>query len=129
MSSNGDNGGLAFFVLLDTEVISNTESFYGVSALLHATDDFPSTNNRVGYGQPGGDLIVSVEPTLVQSATRIRSLPLSKRQCYFEDELPLTTSPVYTYKTCMSECTVDTIYSTCGCLPFYYPEVRECDAL
>lgn len=126
VSSSGDHGGLSFFVLMDMDnYISYTDSFYGVSVMLHSTDDFPSTINRVGYGQPGGDLIMSVQPTMVVSEPRVRSLSFAQRQCYFEDEFPLVTSPVYTYTSCMAECTVDTIYEICGCLPFYYPEVRE----
>lgn len=34
----------------------------------------------------------------------------------------LRTTNKYSFQSCMTECTVDTILNKCDCLPFYYPE-------
>lgn len=31
----------------------------------------------------------------------------------------------YSFQSCMTECTVDTIVNKCDCLPFYYPESED----
>lgn len=31
----------------------------------------------------------------------------------------------YSFQSCISECIAKNIQRLCGCLPFYYPEMRE----
>lgn len=126
VSGAGKYVGLDVFVRFGgSPYVSYGDSFYGVSILLHGPEDFPLTSDRAAYGQPGDDVTVAVIPTVVVSEASVRGLPLRQRECYFDDELNLSTTSKYTYKLCMTECTANTVYSYCGCLPFYYPEVRK----
>lgn len=109
-----------------TESISYTHTYYGASVLVHGSEDFPQLADRTAVGQPGDDVTVGVVPTITVSTDSIRGLPVKKRSCYFEDEVKLRTTIRYSYKLCIAECVLRTIYEYCKCLPFYYAEVRKC---
>lgn len=44
----------------------------------------------------------------------------------FIPQKKLRTTNKYSFQSCMTECTVDTILNKCDCLPFYYPESSMC---
>lgn len=127
VSGAGQFVGLEAFIQVGTiDYVSYANSYYGVSVLVHGTDDFPQQSDRTAVGQPGDDLTVAIVPTVVVSEASVRDLPLRQRNCYFDDEVDLESAIKYTYKLCIAECAVETIFDYCKCLPFYYPQVRKC---
>lgn len=127
MSGAGQFVGLDAYIQIGTaDYVSYSKSYYGVSILVHGSDEFPQSSDHTAFGQPGDDVTVAVVPTVVVSEPSVRDLPLRQRGCYFSDELDLNTAPKYSYKLCIAECAVETIIKYCKCLPFYYPQVRKC---
>lgn len=111
-----------------TNSIAYTRTFYGIGVLVHGSQDFAQNTDLTAYGQPGDDLLIGVVPTVTVSDPSIRPLPVQQRACYFDDELKLRTTLLYTNKLCIAECVLNTIYEYCKCLPFFYAEVRKCPA-
>lgn len=122
--------------------ISYAKSYYGASILVHGTQVYPQSVDKITFAQPGCDVTVAVMPSVVVSEPAIRDLSLDKRNCFFDDEVScigsrwersvmsgipqrkLRTTTRYTFQSCIFECAVDTILLICNCLPFYYAEVR-----
>ena len=107
------------------DYFSFSKSFFGITVLLHDTNNFPQYSDKTAFAQPGTDVAVAIIPTVLSSEPSIRKLPFNKRNCYFEDEKKLRTTKKYSYAMCIAECTVDTILKFCQCLPFYFTEVRK----
>lgn len=126
VSGSGRAAGLDVFVRVGSEhYISFAQSYFAVDIMVHRTDDFAQVRHLVAYGQPGQDIVLAIVPTVVAAEANVRALPAAVRNCYFADEKKLYTSKTYSYNMCMAECTISTIYAICGCLPFFYPVVRE----
>ena len=56
-------------------------------------------------------------------------MPLRKRKCLRQDEdltqhpnIKLDVFKNYNRKACLLECQARTLYFTCGCLPYYFPD-------
>lgn len=54
---------------------------------MHRFDAFPQPADKVLTGQPGTDVQIAVMPSVLVSSTNIRSLPLTLRKCFFNDEV------------------------------------------
>lgn len=50
------------------------------------------------------------------------SVSMINWSCNIYLQKKLRTTNKYSFQSCMTECTVDTILNKCDCLPFYYPE-------
>lgn len=126
MAGYGEFVGLS--LLLDTEseaYISPRNSFYGVNVMIHDAEDFPDTSVSHVVVQPGEDVSIAIIPRVIMSNPEVRTLPPAQRNCLFYDEQPLRASDRYSYQSCMVECVVDTMLRLCGCIPFFYPQLRE----
>lgn len=88
VSGAGQFVGLDVVIRVDTsDYIAYGNSYYGVAIMVHGFEDFPSLSHKTVIGQPGNDVTVAVIPTVVVSEPSIRSLSLSQRNCFFEDEV------------------------------------------
>lgn len=130
VSGAGTNVGLEAYV----HVGSNKSAAYangydGVIIIVHGSEDYPHHLDMTAIGEPGDDVAISVVPTITVSEPSVRSLPVARRNCYFEDEYRLLTTVEYTYDLCVVECSLAAIYALCGCLPFFYAENRELNLL
>lgn len=113
--------------MLDTETesyVSPRDSFDGINVMIHDAEDFPDTTVSHVVVQPGEDVSVAIIPRVVISNPEVRSLPPEQRNCWFPDEQTLRASDRYSYQSCMVECVVETMLKLCGCIPFFYPELR-----
>lgn len=124
VSGAGENVGLQARIEIEKEsYVAYSKSFYGAKILIHDAENFPQTSvTTTTIGQPGYDLTIPVIPSVIVSEPGIRSLSEKQRNCLFDDEQKLRTTNKYSFQSCMTECTVDTILNKCDCLPFYYPE-------
>ncbi|XP_025406783.1 pickpocket protein 28-like [Sipha flava] len=64
------------------------------------------------------------------SASGLRRLKPSQRQCRFMDEPMDSTIPVYSYNTCRMICRRKLALEKCGCTPHFYPypgKMKVCD--
>lgn len=87
-SGAGPSAGLeAIIDVSKDDYFSYGETFYGVSVYVHATDSFPLPADKVLVAQPDTDVRMAVKPTVVGSSSDIRGLPLSKRDCFFKNEV------------------------------------------
>lgn len=69
------------------DYMSYAKAYYGASILIHGPEDFPQGSDKITTGQPGTDVTIGVTPSVVVSEDIVRSLPLRKRQCYFDNEV------------------------------------------
>ncbi|XP_055311194.1 sodium channel protein Nach-like isoform X2 [Sitodiplosis mosellana] len=124
VSGAGENVGLNIRIEIEKEsYVAYSKSFYGAKILIHDAENFPQTSvTTTTIGQPGYDLTIAVLPSVIVGEPGIRSLSQKQRNCLFVDEKKLRTTNKYSFQSCMTECTVDTILNKCDCLPFYYPE-------
>lgn len=61
----------------------------GASVLIHDPIDFPDIGAQVASALPGHVLSISVSCTSITSMDSLRSLPIGKRLCYFDEEVKL----------------------------------------
>lgn len=83
----GDDVGM--FLLIDAEpqeYYSFIRSYYGIQVEIHAQDDYPEMGNPI-IVQPGYSARVLISPSVVNTDENVRRLPLSQRQCLFDDEV------------------------------------------
>lgn len=77
------------FLLIDAEpqeYYSFIRSYYGIQVEIHARDDYPEMSNPI-IVQPGYSARVLISPSVVNTDENVRRLPLSQRQCLFDDEV------------------------------------------
>lgn len=123
-AGNGEYNGLSVLLDIETEAyLSASHSFVGISVLVHEAIDFPESSFSAHIVQPGEELHMAVHTYVVRSADEVRGAPIAQRDCLYSDEFRLRTTHRYRYQACQTECVVDTILQTCGCIPFYYPHI------
>ncbi|XP_011699645.1 PREDICTED: pickpocket protein 28-like [Wasmannia auropunctata] len=121
---SGRDVGLAVALNIEPDKYKATSRPYvGATVMIHDPIDFPDIGAHVASVQPGHVLAISVAGTSIKGMESLRSIPLEKRSCYFDNEVPGEVR--YSYQSCISQCISRNIYRLCGCLPFYYPEERE----
>ena len=111
---------------------SNQESFstvqddyHGLQLFIGNPEEFPAMRDRSVLVQPGHENFVEVSGYLVTSSPDIQSLNPSKRNCLFHDEGRLDFHSFYTYSTCKFECSIKTVSTHMGCMPWYMPGGNE----
>ncbi|KMQ93534.1 sodium channel protein nach-like protein [Lasius niger] len=102
---------------------ATSRPYVGASVMIHDPIDFPDIGAHMASVLPGHVLTISVAGTSVKSMESLRNIPIEKRLCYFDKEIPGETR--YSYQSCISECKAKNIQRLCGCLPFYYPEMHK----
>ncbi|KAL7302568.1 hypothetical protein TKK_0005203 [Trichogramma kaykai] len=102
----------------------------GASILVHDPFIYPEVEVLTSVVQPTQETAVILSGTKMESAPDVRSLDLTRRNCWFNDERTLRISSVYSYQSCITECRIRYIRNYCNCVPFYYPNYyreRICD--
>ena len=69
------------------DYVSYVKSYYGVSVLIHGSEDFPQSADKTTVAQPGCDVTLAIIPSILMSESAIRDLTFDQRNCYFEDEV------------------------------------------
>lgn len=122
----GSQTGLS--VILDVEddqYVGQARAFKGVEIFIHYHDDYPMINMATAFAQADTEVTIGLQPSIIVSSPEIRAMKLEQRVCLFDDERELKTVVKYSFESCMTECVIDAIYKTCGCIPFYYPDYTE----
>lgn len=63
--------------------------FVGTIIFVHGPFEYPDTKVSYLMGSPGTDVNIAVIPNVVESSNEIRSLPMPKRRCYYQNEVVL----------------------------------------
>ncbi|XP_076395895.1 pickpocket protein 28 [Megachile rotundata] len=116
----GRDIGLAVALNIDAKNYkSSVRQFVGATILIHDPLDYPDIGAQSATLQPGHSMSMTLSGTKIKSSDDIQNIPLRKRMCLFDDEVPGERD--YSYQTCISECMQQKMYGPCGCLPFFYP--------
>ncbi|XP_068994279.1 sodium channel protein Nach [Neodiprion pinetum] len=107
-----------------------TRPYIGASVMLYDAEDYPEISVLTSLAEPGKEIDIAITGTIVESVPSVRTLSVERRRCWFDDEVSLKSSPLYSYPTCVTECRIEHIRSLCNCIPFYYPhsytQTRTC---
>ncbi|XP_011498486.1 PREDICTED: sodium channel protein Nach [Ceratosolen solmsi marchali] len=129
-------------VLIDAEpddYYSSLYGSYGVKVMIHYPYNYPDRSSEYKLIGLGVQSFLAIAPQEVYSTAAVKNLPLSARQCIFEDEiLPKELQVLmrtvgqranYSYVNCLNRCRISIIENECGCFPYYSPQnrSRECN--
>ncbi|XP_028046605.1 pickpocket protein 28 [Monomorium pharaonis] len=121
---SGRDVGLAVALNIEPDMYKATSRPYvGASIIIHDPIDFPDIGAHIASVLPGHVLTISIAGTFIRGTESLRGIPLEKRLCYFDNEIPGEIR--YSYQSCISDCIAERMYNQCGCLPFYYPEMSK----
>lgn len=67
------------------------------------------------------EAFISLSPESTYSTGNILRLPVSMRDCLFENERKLSVFQRYSYTNCLAECRSEMIFKLCGCVPYHLP--------
>lgn len=80
--------GMEILVNIEPEqYMAYTKTYYGISILIHSPHEYPQNAVAKAVGQVGTDVTINVVPSVVVSDESVRNLPLTQRNCYFDDEV------------------------------------------
>ena len=68
---------------------------------------------------------VYISPSKNTMDMALRNLPMSKRDCLFDDERQLKIFKSYNKASCLFECAMLKAHKKCGCIPWDYPQFDE----
>ncbi|KYN18027.1 Sodium channel protein Nach [Trachymyrmex cornetzi] len=121
---SGRDVGLAVALNIEPDMYKATSRpFIGASVIIHGPIDFPDIGARITTVPVGHVLATPITGTSIRGMESLRAIPLEKRLCYFDNEVPGEIR--YSHQSCISDCIAKYTHHTCGCLPFYYPEARK----
>ncbi|XP_025161043.1 pickpocket protein 28 [Harpegnathos saltator] len=126
---SGRDLGLTIAVNIDRHNYKySVRPYVGASIFIHDAIDFPDIGAHHAIVSPSHIVAIPVSGTSIKSMHSMRNLPLEKRLCYFDNEVPGESH--YSFQSCVSQCIAEHLQDKCGCLPFYYPEthvgIRTC---
>ncbi|KYN32298.1 Sodium channel protein Nach [Trachymyrmex septentrionalis] len=121
---SGRDVGLAVALNIEPDMYKATSRpFIGASVIIHDPIDFPDIGAHITAVPVGHVLAISITGTSIRGMESLRAIPLEKRLCYFDNEMPGEIR--YSHQSCISDCIANHIHHMCGCLPFYYPESHK----
>ncbi|XP_014217076.1 pickpocket protein 28-like [Copidosoma floridanum] len=97
----------------------------GASILVHDPFTYPEVELLTSFIQPTQETAMILSASIMVSSESVRSLSNSQRNCWFTDEKQLSTSSIYSYQSCITECRIKYIQRYCDCVPFYYPNFSK----
>lgn len=127
------------------DYVSFFKSFYAIDMAIHSRESFADSGSFFAL-LPGYSVNVYLTPSVVISDEIVRSLPVSQRNCLFENEVQSikkvffvinqdalkyffqkTTlmNEKYSYSSCMTDCRVRAYIKMCNCIPFYFPHIGQ----
>jgi amiloride-sensitive sodium channel len=88
---SGRDLGLTVALNIEGEMYKATSRPYiGATVLINDPIDFPDIGAQVASVAPGHVLAISVTGSLITSMENMRSIPIEKRKCFFDDEVNAT---------------------------------------
>ncbi|XP_026482412.1 sodium channel protein Nach-like [Ctenocephalides felis] len=128
VSGSGVDQSLVAFLSIQSEhYVSPIKPYAATIVMIHDPGVYPEMSVNSVIVQPNQDVIVKVEPMVVESTNNVRSLPPKQRQCSFNDEHPLKLTSGYNFENCVTECRMYKMNELCGCVPFTYPHIEMKD--
>ncbi|XP_069682459.1 sodium channel protein Nach-like [Periplaneta americana] len=113
-------------VLIDNKIdeyYDTSLASYGVKVLLHDPFDYPSDSTDERVLSAGSIMMASVYPETFQNTPAVLYVGLRQRKCQLRNERRLQNLKRYSYNNCYAECRSNYSTRTCGCSPFFYPNV------
>lgn len=87
---SGRDVGLAVALNIEPDMYKATSRPYvGATVMIHDPIDFPDVGAHIASVPPGHVLAISIAGTSIRSMESLRSIPLEKRLCYFDNEVKL----------------------------------------
>ncbi|XP_066261767.1 pickpocket protein 28-like [Euwallacea similis] len=121
----GAGAHLGLTVILDAQVdnyyCSSTRST-GFKVILSNPIETPKMADFGFLISPGLETRVTIEPSIREATSSLRSVPIINRQCYFSNERPLQYYRTYTQRNCLQECQSNYTLRECNCIPYYLPK-------
>jgi amiloride-sensitive sodium channel len=108
---------------LENYYCSSTSS-YGFKILLHSPIELPRMRSFGFAVQTGQETRVVIKPLISDASDSIRTVPVDKRQCVFENESKLKLFKIYSRKNCEMECVADLLQENCDCVLYYMPKME-----
>uniref|UniRef100_A0A182ILL5 Pickpocket n=1 Tax=Anopheles atroparvus TaxID=41427 RepID=A0A182ILL5_ANOAO len=93
----------------------------GYKVTIHPPDEFPRLSEHHIRVPPMQAASIIVKPRLLTTQKNLHRFPVSKRQCYFNDERKLRFFRVYNEQNCEFECLTNFTLALCGCVTFAMP--------
>lgn len=88
---------------------------------IHDSYDFLDDNAETKAVSAKMEAFISLSPESTYSTPAVYRLPISMRNCLFENEMRLNVFQRYSYINCLAECRSDMILKLCGCIPYHLP--------
>ncbi|CAO1385585.1 unnamed protein product [Diamesa serratosioi] len=87
----------------------------GFKLALHSPTDFPRFTKQYHRIPLKKEVIITVEPKVLETAENLRKYSPQIRQCFFEGERMLRFFKIYTQPNCKLECLSNYTVKNCGC--------------
>lgn len=116
----------------------------GIKLYIHENEVFPSANVPDKNLPHETESYINVFPEITTASSQLRAIPAESRGCVFPDEIQLKYVPCLNFRhrvlinpnffryfkeykriNCEVEWLMQKTYERCGCLPFFYPEVKD----
>ena len=101
-----------------------SQDFNGFQVFIGTPEEFPAMKERSLLIQPGYENSVEVSGYVVGSSPEVQNLPPADRNCFFLDEGDLSLHKKYSYSSCKLECSISSVESKLGCVPWYIPHTE-----
>ncbi|XP_068914027.1 pickpocket protein 28-like isoform X2 [Tenebrio molitor] len=93
----------------------------GYRVLLHNPIDIPRPSQHHFLVPMNKFVAIAVEPKLLGTHERVRTMPVFKRLCYMDRERNLRYFKWYSQQNCFLECLTDFLLAKCQCVHFSMP--------
>lgn len=70
---------------------------------------------------PGSELRIVITPKIMTATEKLKTIPLKKRQCLFNEERHLRFYRTYTERNCALECEANFTLDFCKCVLYFMP--------
>ncbi|XP_030756810.1 sodium channel protein Nach-like [Sitophilus oryzae] len=98
----------------------NTRDFAGVGVIFHDPKDFPYKTEARKTLSLGTLNYVHVEASRKGCSSTVKSLPISQRQCIYEDEKKIDFFRKYSITNCFIACKAEVFFKECHCIPHFF---------
>ncbi|XP_039287322.1 pickpocket protein 28-like [Nilaparvata lugens] len=123
----GTGSHLGLTLVLDAEqneYYCSSEASFGFKILLHNPVESPKMSSFGSAISPGKETRFVINPHIMTSTSQLTTIPIEKRNCFFNNERPLRFFRVYTENNCVRECEANFTLSFCNCVMYYMPKDR-----
>ncbi|XP_014277464.1 pickpocket protein 28 [Halyomorpha halys] len=97
----------------------------GFKVLLHNPAEIPLVRERYLRSPLNQDVVVVVQPNIMDTSPGLLTYDPHRRQCFFPAERYLKFFKVYTQRNCELECLTNHTLEVCGCVGIHMPRYNE----